>query len=274
MDGRVNRAFTPVFVGLCPAMTNERIQSGAPATSQTSPEHPPCPRQARGRAAQTARRAIARPRARKRPRTKRRVPHYQACTPEMEANIRQRYEETDEPIDTIAADRGVAPAVCGASPRRKAGCGGSQAPAALTPAMRFLAEAERLETALLPPPLTLPAARGGGNDRAAYRPPAPTAAGRGSPTEPEAPLSPDLHLATIERLEAAVLQGAHDGRDDAREPRRRAATAVSDAQLTARTLSVLTETLGEARAPARCARAAAAATASQLHHDDYARRHR
>jgi hypothetical protein len=216
----------------------------------------------------------------KTPRTKRRVPHYQACTPEMEANIRQRYEETDEPIDTIAADRGVAPG----SLRRIAATKGwvrrkHKGPADVTAAMRILAETERLETSLASPPPERgrsAAQRPGGGEALTERdhptpdglqPSDPPPPGEGG-TEPEAPASPDLHLATIERLEAAVRKEL-----SVVEAMRAAFGSEPykpyHAQLTTRTLSNLTDTLGKlARLRAALAPQPAAPASAGFTHDD------
>jgi hypothetical protein len=170
----------------------------------------------------------------KRPRGRPRLAPFQSCTPEMEENIRQRYEETDEPVAAIAADRGVAPG----SLRRIAYAKGwvrrkHRPPKDVTAAMRILAETERLEARVTPTP-TLPLAGGG----------SPTERGEREQTESAAPSSPGLHLADIERLEAAVRKelGVIEAMRAAygSEPYR-----PYHAQLTTRTLSNLTDTLGK-----------------------------
>jgi hypothetical protein len=205
----------------------------------------------------------------KKPRGRPRLAPYQSCTPEMEANIQRRYEETDEPIDAIAADRGVAPA----SLRRIAATKGwvrrKHRPAKdVTEAMRILAETERLETEVAPasltptdpltPTLALPLSGGG----------SPTERGEGN-IAPAAPSSPDLHLATIERLEAAVRKelGVVEAMRAAfgSEPYK-----PYHAQLTTRTLSNLTDTLGKlARLRAALAPQPVAPAPAGLPHDDY-----
>jgi hypothetical protein len=185
-----------------------------------------------------------------------RVAPYQSCTSEMEANIRHRYEETDEPVERIAADRGVA----SGSLRRIARVKGwvrrkHRGPKDVTEAMRILAEAERLEKEIaLPPP--------GGGRSAAQRPggdesqsqqdhPTPDGLQPSNPpppgeggTAPAAPLPAEELLATIARLEAAVraelstveaMRAAYGS-----EPYK-----PYHSQLTTRTLSNLTDTLGK-----------------------------
>lgn len=168
-----------------------------------------------------------------------RVPAWRTFTPELIANVQYRYEETDEPVAHIAADMGIHPG----SLRRIAYKRGwvrhkNLGPRDVTPAMRLLLEAQKLEQAQASP-RPEPALAGhavhalaGGGDMA----PAPAAR--------EDDDGPDAKLTAIDRMEQAVLNElasveamrAQFGPEPYKP---------QDAERTARTLSNLTETLGK-----------------------------
>ena len=178
-------------------------------------------------------------------------------TPEFLAEAKRRIETTLQSTMSIAGDLGIHNSVLWRLVRHYGWVRpeGSLRLRGLSPAMRLAAQADALVAS--PPPgggRSTAQRSGGGESRSeqvhptpdGLRPSDPPPPGEGD-TEPVAPAS--LDNATIERLEAAVLKelaSVETMRASlGAEPRRPA-----DAERTARTLSVLTETLGEAAADA------------------------
>jgi len=170
-------------------------------------------------------------------------------TPEFLAEAKRRVEETLQSTNAIAADFGMDHGPLWRLIRRYGWVrpeGALRRPRGLSPVMRLAAQADALVAPKAPPDPSPPLASlaGGGevHPTPALRadPPPPGEGG----TELAAPTS--LDNATIERLEAAVLKElatVETMRASLRaEPRRPA-----DDERTARTLSVLTETLSKLR---------------------------
>ena len=139
------------------------------------------------------------------------LPTHERYTPELLANVRQRFEETPEPVASMAADLDVEPASLHRIARRYGWLRRNPAPARdVSPALRILQDAQALEAA----------------------PPAQDLSEVAAPPE----------LSTIDRLERAVLaelatieaMRAALGRMPQKPP---------GAQRTVRTLSILTQTL-------------------------------
>ena len=175
-------------------------------------------------------------------------------TPEFLAEAKRRIETTLQSTMSIAGDLGIHKSVLWRLVRRYGWVRpeGSLRLRGLSPAMRLAAQADALVAS--PPPgggRSTAQRSGGGESRSeqvhptpdGLRPSDPPPPGEGD-TEPVAPAS--LDNATIERLEAAVLKelaSVETMRASlGAEPRRPA-----DAERTARTLSVLTETLAKLR---------------------------
>ncbi len=148
---------------------------------------------------------------------RKRVPAHRTYTPELLANVRHRYEETPEPVATMAADMGIHPYSMHRLAKRKGWVRCNELPPRdLSPAMCLLAEANAVEAAAIPSPPR--AALAGGGETA--------------PADPSA----------IERLEQAVLKELSTVESMRAqlgcEPLR-----PLDAERAARTLSSLTQTL-------------------------------
>ena len=156
--------------------------------------------------------------------TRARVPAHLGFTPELIENARRRYEETSEPTVTIAADLGIHRH----SLRRLARNHNwirrnTPSPRDLSPALRLLEQARAVAA---PPPAAVPDA----------------AAAEASVAAEASAASAPGDLATIERLERAVLA------ELATVEAMRASLGPlpqrwTDAERTARTLSLLTQTL-------------------------------
>jgi hypothetical protein len=162
--------------------------------------------------------------------TSSRVPAHRTYTPELFANARARYEQTAEPVAVIAADLGIHRESMRRLARNHNWIRGNMPPARdLSPAMRLLAAAQAMEAGLSPPPVeSLPA------PPASTSPPLAPLVGGGekAPAEPSA----------IERVERAVLA------ELATVEAMRAELGTvpqrwTDAERTARTLGLLTQTL-------------------------------
>ena len=139
------------------------------------------------------------------------LPTHERYTPELLTNVRQRFEETPEPVASMAADLDVEPASLNRIARRYGWLRRNPTPARdVSPALRILQDAQAMEAA----------------------PPAQDLSEVAAPPE----------LSTIDRLERAVL--AELATIEAmRAALGRMPQQPSGAQRTVRTLSILTQTL-------------------------------
>jgi hypothetical protein len=160
-------------------------------------------------------------------------------SPELLAAIRYRYEETDQPMNGLAADFEIGITTLQTLVRKNGWTPRSKRMRDCPPSMQLLEEAQALVTALPPhdeaiPTPTLPLA-GGGSDGV----PADSIV----PMPVSATIAPALpHLSSAERLEALVEK------EIAAEEAARAELGIrprarNEAERCARTLSVLTQTL-------------------------------
>jgi hypothetical protein len=160
-----------------------------------------------------------------------RIPAYRTHAPELLANVRQRYEETPEPVPLLAADLGILPTSFYRLARDKGWVRRNDLPARdVAPAMKILEAAKALESGAVktsPDASAQLALLAEGGERVGPAPPAP----------PDTPA-----LSTVERLERAVLA------ELATIEAMRAAMGTlpqkpPGAARTVRTLSMLTQTL-------------------------------
>jgi hypothetical protein len=142
------------------------------------------------------------------------VPAHRRYTPELIASGRVRYEQTTESVAAIAADFDVLPGSFRRMARRFEWIRHGTAPRRLPEATRLHAEAQALETILMPPP------------------------------EPEPTLEPETPLSAIDRLERAVMAELASV-ERMRNYLGRFPMQARDATRTARTLSTLTDTLSK-----------------------------
>ncbi len=183
--------------------------------------------------------------------TGRRLTHY---TPEFLAEAKRRIENTKQSTTSIASDFGIDKSVLGRLVRHYGWVrpAGALRLRGLSPVMRLAMQADELAGAALPP---LEKGRSASDasrvgiieTEATPTPTLPLAGGGGSETERgDGGRAPPLDTAAIARLEAAVLKELSTVETMraslGAEPLRPA-----DAERTARTLSVLTETLAKLR---------------------------
>lgn len=189
----------------------------------------------RSRAPSPRQSADVKPRSAAGPKARRKVPTQRTYTPELLANGRVRYERTNEPVATIAADFKIHPGSLRRLATRLGWLRYNMAPRALAPAVRLMTEAQGLE-ALCAPPVAA-AAPAAAEKTAGFDASVITRLERQVMEE----------LATVEAMRAQ-LKGLP------RRPR--------DAETTARTLTALTDTLQKLQR-LRCA----VPTAGQDHDD-------
>jgi hypothetical protein len=155
----------------------------------------------------------------------RRVPAHRTYAPELLANGRRRYEETDDSVASIAADFGIHHFSLIRLAKREGWVRFARPPRALPQAAQLLQQAEML------------AAQAAGQ---AAQPDPSAASGESGGTEANAPAPPDL--SPVDRLERAVLAELATV-EAMREQLGRVPAKPSDAARTAQTLAALTSTL-------------------------------
>lgn len=168
-------------------------------------------------------------------------------SPELLAALRQRYEDTDQPMNALAAEFGVGITTLQTLVRKNGWTQRSKRMRDCPPALRLLEEAQALVASLperetpapqATPTPTLPLA-GGGSEAiagATALPQPPEAAHCDAAVTAAPPLSP------VERLEALVLKNL-EAEEAARAELSVRPRARHEAERCARTLSVLTQTL-------------------------------
>jgi hypothetical protein len=159
-------------------------------------------------------------------------------SPELLAALRRRYEDTDQPMNALAADFGIGITTLQTLVRKQGWTQRSQRLRVCPPAMRLLEQAETLAAGLPERQSSAPQATAN---------PALPLAGRASTfasadsTAPGAP-PPDSNLSPVERIEALVVKEI-EAEEAARAELALRPRARHDAERCARTLSVLTQTL-------------------------------